>query len=119
MPEDGGRGGVLPDDFQGVHRTELVATDAARFVGEACVSIHQRGFDFERGRTVHTVPVDDVGNFKAREADLADAFHLVVEVVAFNSLLTANVREDAVARPLADVDRLSVPRVDEAVDIGL
>jgi hypothetical protein len=65
------------------------------------------------------VSVDDVGNFKPCDTDMPNARHLIVEVVPFNVLLTTNVREDAVALPLANVERIAIARVDEAVNIGL
>ena len=65
------------------------------------------------------MPVDDVGNLEAGNADFADALELVTEVVALLAQLIVDVRKDAVALALADVERLAVARVNEPVDVGL
>jgi hypothetical protein len=65
------------------------------------------------------MPVDDVGDLEAGKADFADALELVTEVVAPLAQLIVDVRKDAVALALADVERLAVARVNEPVNVGL
>jgi hypothetical protein len=63
--------------------------------------------------------MDDVEDLEARELDLPDAPHLVVDVVPVELTLEPDVSEDAVALPLANVEGLAVARVDEPIDVSL
>jgi hypothetical protein len=66
------------------------------------------------------VSVDDVGDLEARATDLSNTPELVVELVTVELvLLGLDVREDAVAAALADVESLAVAGVDKPVDVGL
>jgi hypothetical protein len=53
----------------------------------------------------------NVSDFKAGTAYFSNAFQLVVKFIAFH--LRPNMREDAITLPLPDVERFTVPWVDE------
>jgi len=102
-----------------MHGAIVAGARTAGNVCEAGVGIHKRGLDLERRRLIHSMPVDDVGDLEAGDADFADALELVTEVVAVLAQLIVDVRKDAVALALADVERLAVARVNEPVNVGL
>ena len=63
------------------------------------------------------MPVDDVLNLELGQPDLPDAPQLVLEFIPFGSQFTCAVGEDPVAVSLADVEGLTIPWVDQAVDV--
>lgn len=54
-----------------------------------------------------------------RDIAFPDSLQLVVDFIALKTLFGADVAEHTVPLPLAHVERLAVPRVDEPVDVGL
>jgi hypothetical protein len=55
--------------------------------------------------------MNDMGDFESGQAYLPDAPNLVVEIITFEILLGADVREDAIALTLPDIEGLTIPRV--------
>src|SRR5947209_18936281 len=65
------------------------------------------------------MPMNHVGWLKAGDPDLSDPSQLVVQLVAHQAFLGTDMCKDAVASPLAHIERLAIPRIDQTVDIGL
>jgi hypothetical protein len=108
---------ILVDDLLRVHRTKLIASGTADSVRQPRIGIYQGGFDLACRRVIEAMTVNDVGDIEASRANLVNAFQFLARVVTVD--FGANVGEDAVALPFANVERLAVSRVDEAIDVGL
>ncbi len=119
MLEHGRLRRVATNDLLSVHGPILGTAGSSDDIGEARVCVHQGSLDLERRRLIHTVAMNDVGNFKPGETDLPDSLEFVVDLVILKALFAADVREDAIALPFFHVERFAVPRVDEPVDVRL
>jgi hypothetical protein len=60
-----------------------------------------------------------MSDLETGKANLPYALEFVVEVIAFEAFLGADVRKDAIAPALPDIEGLPVSRVDEPVDVPL
>jgi hypothetical protein len=68
----------------------------------------------------HYLTAEVISTFPLRgKAYFPDALYLVVELVAFQLLLQANMRKHAIALSLPDIEGLPVSRVNESVNVGL
>lgn len=62
--------------------------------------------------------MDNVSDLEASKPDRPDPFHFVVKLIAVQISLCVDVSKHAVALAFPNVERLSVPRVNEPIDIS-
>lgn len=112
--------GILPYDLISVHDANIGAPEAVHLVDESWVGVYERRLDLEGRPLVHAMTMNDMGNLKATQVNVADASEFVaraIRVLLVN--LFVYVREDPVALALPDLERLAVARIDEPVHVGL
>jgi len=63
------------------------------------------------------VAVDHVTHFEFGQMDFSDSRHLIVEFVPIETLLGPDVSEYPVSLPLPNIERLSISRIDQSVDV--
>src|SRR4051794_11129358 len=102
-----------------MHCAEVARAISGGDVREPRISIHERSLDLKRCGTVHPVPMNHMSGLEASETDIANPPQLVIEFVAVEILLAADMGEHTVTLTLPDVERLAVSRIDEPVDVRL
>jgi hypothetical protein len=63
--------------------------------------------------------MNHMSDLKSGKAYLPNALDLVVQIIPFEVLLGTDVREDAIALAFPNIERLTVSRVDESVEVRL
>ena len=104
-------GVVFVDDFLSMHCAELIASRAGDSIRQSGIGIDQRRFDFVRGLVVESVSMDDVSDIESSRPNFVNSFELLVRFVGAD--LRADVSENAIAFPLANVERLAIARIDQ------
>ena len=77
-------------------------------IGQARISVNEGGFNLEGSLLIHSVAVHNACDLEARDADSPYALHLIVEIIAFQILLGADMREDTIALALPDIESVKV-----------
>jgi hypothetical protein len=95
-----------------VHEATFVARSTANGIASFRVSVYRRCFDLKCCRFIHTVPMDDMYYLKAIAADVSNSLTLVGQNVGIWAKLALDMRKNAVSDTLADIERLTVARVD-------
>src|ERR1700730_9910896 len=111
-------GRIAADDLSGMHSSVVRATHSADDIGESRIRIDERVFNFKGSLVIHAVPVNDVGNFKPRKPYFTNALELVIERVAFQIQLTADMRKHTITLTFPDVESLPISGVNESVNVG-
>ncbi len=93
-------------NFFSVHRPKVIATCTSGNIGKSRIGVDKRGFNLECGLVVESMPMNDVGNFKAGDTNFTDSFQFVTNLVAIN--FGPAVGENTISLALADVKSLAV-----------
>ena len=63
--------------------------------------------------------MNDMCDLEPSHADITDAAHLIIKIITTDCLFSAHMREHAALLPLTYIERLTVSRIDESINVNL